>query len=230
MERYPNMTSLVITVVLAAGAMAATNAQANPGTVTLDGGLTQEAEFHAEQTAPGHTWALPNKRVWSCGLATFQGVVASGAMAITAQPTYETCHVSLTPNTWPATILLNGCDFSSTLGTELAADSWSASAHLDCPGTDLVIEVYVPGTSPVEHGSPGKLLCRYTIPEQEMHGVRIADNTDGTLNISTNNVGLSISKVFGTLANCGGNGTLTYNGQTKVTGSTGGVPVNLGVH
>jgi hypothetical protein len=222
---------LAIVAVLAMSAVAASAAQATPGTVTLDGGNTTEAAFHAAQVAgESHTFTLPNKRVLSCAVATFTGTVKNGDTAVTAAPTYENCHVTLTPNTWPATVFMNGCDYNFTLQTKIVGDVWDTDAHLECPETDVVIEVYVPGTLPSEHTVSTKLLCRYTVQEQTVQGVTATDNTNGTVNVDATNAGVAISKVFGTLANCGGNGTATYNGKTPATASSGGVPVSLGLH
>ena len=224
---------LAMVAVLATSAMAASAAQAQQGKLTIEGGGT--GTITGAQVGQ-HTLTLLGGRTLTCGVATFHGTVTSGDTSATITPTYENCHLTLTPNTFPATVTMNGCDYVSDDYTTVEAGDYVGTGNLVCdPGKDVEIHIYENATKHLE----GKNLCKYTIQPQTGLGPVTAKNDPGTVGppavpndvtIDADEVEVAYTRTLGTTGNCGGpNGNAVYNGNTTVQVDVSGVLKGLTV-
>jgi len=224
---------LALIAVLAMNAMAASAAQAqSPGKLTIEGGGT--GTLTGTEIGP-HTLILAG-RVITCNVATFHGSGTSGNTSGTVTPTYGDCNFILAPNTFPATVTMNGCDYVFDDFTTVPAGDYVGTADLVCPPTkDVELHVYENHT---KH-TAGTNLCRYTIQPQTGLGPITASNDPGTvgppavpndITVEAAGVNVAYTRVAGTTGNCGGTpGTGVYNGNTTVQVDVGGVLKGLTV-
>ena len=128
---------LALVAVLAMGAVAAAGAQAAIHLTTSQSGTDVAGTISGTQTVKA-VLSTPKGQV-ECNKATFAASTATGTnMELTVTPTYEECEgFGL-----PATVTMNGCEYTLATPTVVAADEYTGEADLVCPANTLV-EVHV---------------------------------------------------------------------------------------
>ncbi len=215
--RKLKVIGLAALAVLAVSAVSASAANAAEGTAVVSAGSTG---FTATQTGTGHTFTLPGNKVLSCATATFSGTVTNGSKSVTATPNYASCTVKVESTTLKATVTPTGCTYKFYDLTTTAANTYAAKTDLECTGTGVHIVV--------RNEADTADLCEYRMdPQTGVTGVHFTDNANNTLNIKATEVGLVMTKVSGTVGNCGGAILTTkFNGDTVVTPGLGNVDID----
>ncbi len=215
--RKLKVIGLAALAVLAVSAVSASAANAAEGTAVVSEGSTG---FTATQTGTGHTFTLPGNKVLSCATATFSGTVTNGSKSVTATPNYGSCTVKVEATTLKATVTPTGCTYKFYDLTTTAANTYAAKTDLECTGTGVHIIV--------RNEADTANLCEYLVdPQTGLTGVHFTDNANNTLNIKATEVAVSVTKIFGTVGNCGGGTTVSkYNGDTVATPASGNVDID----
>lgn len=169
MIRKVKMLGLATVAVLALSAMVASAAQA--ATASLNA-ASYPASLSGAQVGVNKFIIANGVRTVTCKTATFSGTISAAADPVTLTPAYSECHAA--PNELPATVTMNGCDYSLSANTTGAA----LTADLVCPtGKDVEIHLYENATKHKE----GSALCDYTVQAQTNLPAGTYSNGAGTV-------------------------------------------------
>jgi hypothetical protein len=233
MIRNLKVLGLALVAMFAMSALVASAAQAQTSfTLTGDAGTTQ-----LDSHGANHLFTLSGGRSFTCKTITSTNdAVTLPTSTVTAKPVFSECTSKIAGTPVPVTVTMNECDFLFHLtGTDPDgnSDHYVGDVGIVCPvGKSIDIHVYPEGTLPSEHATK-PVLCTYTVGSQTVNTgvagaaaitydiVTGAVASEDDINITANAINIAVTKVTGTIANCGGaSQTGTYVGTSTVTGTT----------
>ncbi len=215
--RKLKVIGLAALAVLAVSAVSASAANAAEGTAVVTAGTTG---FTATQIGGGHTFTLPGGKTLSCATATFSGTVTNGDTVVRATPAYGSCTVTVEATHLKATVTPTDCTYEFYDLTTTAANTYAAKTDLTCKGTGVHIVV--------RNEADTANLCEYRVdPQGPLTGVHFKDEALQTVNIKATEVAVTVTKISGTVGNCGGaSSTSKYNGDTVATPAAGNLSID----
>ncbi len=213
---------LVVAVVFAVSAVAASSAQAAPTfaaggyVATLSGSQVESLiyDFGEEVT---------------CTSAEFSGTMSEAETMLVLAPSYGVCHAGMF-GVYEVTFALNKCFYTVEVTKKSAKGEYShiGVANLECPGG---------GQIEVKFRTPDKtIVCEYTIAtatglSMMRYGTLTPEGAPKDLLMGWEIAKLPYKRRVGTNLNCGAaSGDATYVGSAKFTAKNeAGTPVNLEV-
>lgn len=227
MVRKLKVLGIAAVAVLAMSAVVASAAHAATGKLTA---TEYPATLTGEQVGVNKFVIAAGVRTVTCKKATFHGTIKEAADPVTLTPTYSECHAA--PNEIPATVTMNGCDYSLKANT-VTSTTGTLTADLLCPaGKDVEIHLYENATKHKEN-SP---LCQYTVKEQlnlpagEYHNEGSGSTEDVTATLKANPV-TTVTKGSKILcgAAAGSEVAATLEGTATLKGEVDGGTAPIGI-
>jgi len=125
-------------------------------------------------------------------------MLQDGASKVTVTPHYSICYA--TALKFPMTIIMNGCDYEVNIGeTTGGVDTYGGSGKAVCPGKGPEWKLYKVGSKHTE----ADLKCVFTtLPNQEYKGLHATDTTNGTISITGEAVGFTVTQHEGPAKGC----------------------------
>jgi hypothetical protein len=198
MTRNLKALGLALVAVFALGAVVASAASAQSGTLTSTGPVTligtQTGETSKNQwTAFGGTTDCPNAKYTGHKYnVTPHTFIPNDASTITITPHYGTCVSS--PGNLPTTIDMNDCDYVFHLeGTTPGVDTYTVKTTIECPiGKHITDTIFATAAKHAEN-TP---FCDLTVTENAAGylGLHATDTTNGKVDISGTITNLTIHK------------------------------------
>jgi hypothetical protein len=163
MIRNLKMLGLAAVAVLSMSAMLAPAAQAENGFLTAE---SYPTVLTGTQTGALVSTVVANGvRSIHCTNANLDGTITGAASFVTIAPTYSGC--TALPGNLPATILMNGCDYTVWLtrpgSTGHPAGTGGVSTTIDCPAGSVIEKKIYETAAKHTAGTP---LCHYTLAAQ----------------------------------------------------------------
>jgi hypothetical protein len=201
MTRNLKVLGVALAAVFALGAVAASAASAQVGTLTSTGPVTLTGTenagqlnafttFGLELECPGSTYTFHKLN------ETPHKFIPNDSSTATITPHYKQPCVAK-PGNFPATIDMNGCDYAITLGTTTAtANQYNTTFHIVCQGTNqITLTLFTNATKHAEN----KPFCRHHIGTQTPTGTMptAKDNLNGTIQINGTVKGITEQKTNG---------------------------------
>lgn len=223
MKRGLKLSGLVVVLTLSIAAMTAASALAVEG-------VGEAGSYPATITATQigsivTTLGVGGSRSMRCTTEKFSGTLSGPASTLTITPTYAGCVTN--PGGGPASITMNGCDYSVTASQRLSSTSGKGVGSLVCPVSGIV-EIVATSTA-------GSVLCEWRVSSQgplESATWASKASTPSDVEISFNLSGIQAKVVKGTLAACGAavGGTTSASTVGEVTATadnSSGIQVSL---
>jgi hypothetical protein len=153
-----------------------------------------------------------NRKVECEAVASHSSESGAGA-ALGLGMEYSGCNLTILENVFPAEIVTNSCEL--VLHALNAGPPYAGSIDVACAKEGDAIEL--------KDYSAGSLVCTYKVaPQSGFEGVgltNIGSGTDRAISASFGLSGLTVTRVTGTLAACGGaSQKATYSGTTTLRG------------
>ncbi len=217
---------LALIAVFAMSALVASAAQAAAGEFTAE---SYPVTLTGSQVGTNTLTVGNGARVVSCTTASATGTLAGTSTTLTLTPSYSGC---TSTGALPATVTVNGCDFSLTSNT-VTATTGTGSATVACPaGKEIIVDIYA---SAAKHAENVR-ACEYHIAAQgplsageyHLEGAGSTREITATLAVkpaTKNTVG---SKLLCGLA-AEETGTSTLAGTQTLTGENAAGTAHIGV-
>jgi hypothetical protein len=168
----------------------------------------------------------------SCTNSEFHGHIAGKTTSPTITPTYTNCTFTLLGIPRPATVTLNGCQYTLTTHAFVDDNNGSGQIHVICPeGKKIEIHVF-------NNAAHTELRCTYAVEPQTIDTGNSFENMQntgpgGTDTVTTiaKNAPAKTKKLSGTILQCGGSefdSSYTGTVETHATNAEG-KPVDLEV-
>lgn len=193
MIRNLKALGLALVAVFALGAVVASAASAQQGTLTSDGPVTLKSEELGVAGENALTaFAGPNVVECSGGTKTVYTAhtynvtphvpIVTPATTATLTPHYGTCVAKIGATTFPATIDLNGCDFDIHIGVTTGGvnGTYGVTFDVTCPvGKQIQVTIW---TNATDHANKATPMCTIDVKEQlGLAGAHITDAGAGNL-------------------------------------------------